>query len=108
MKRIIDNWVIWIMTILCIIPSLIIVPILLLMSRFSGARTYNILLTIDAFWNAVSRGDPFETISARAWRNRDDRRWAVLVWMLDKLQPGHCKIAYQRELARASQLLKTG
>lgn len=108
MQRTIDNLVIWILVIICIIPTLIAVPVLLALDRIAGRATYNILLAIDAYWNVLSRGDPFETISARAWRNRTDRRWAMLVWVLGKLQKDHCKVAYQMEMARAETLLRQG
>lgn len=101
MTRQLDNAVIWIMVALCLLPSLIVVPALLLVSRFAGPRTRNILLTIDLLWNALSRGSPFQTISARAWYNRDDRRWRVLVRVLDTLQRDHCRNADLAERARA-------
>lgn len=108
MNRWIDNLVIWALVIIGIIPTLIVVPVLLALDKSAGQITYNVLLAIDAYWNVLSRGDPFETISARAWRNRADRRWAMLVWVLDKLQKDHCKVAYQMEMARAAALLRQG
>ena len=108
MQRMLDNVVIWVLVVASLLPTLIAVPILLALSRCAGPETYNILLSIDAYWNALSRGDPFETISARAWRNRVDRRWEILVWVLDKLQKDHCKVAYQMEMARAATLLQQG
>ncbi|GBL46216.1 hypothetical protein SFMTTN_2029 [Sulfuriferula multivorans] len=106
MNRTLDNAVIWIMVALCLLPSLVVVPALLLVSRHAGPRSANILLAIDLLWNALSRGSPFQTISARAWYNRADPRWHRLVRVLDALQTDHCLNAYNAELARAARLLQ--
>jgi hypothetical protein len=52
----------------------------------------NLLLAVDQAANAVTGGDPDETISSRASKSRGlGRRWArVLCWALDLVDPGHC------------------
>ncbi len=65
---------------------------------------FQILLWVDQGLNVLLGGWADETLSARAWRQRHKRRWAVLVRLLDWLffwQHGHCRLAYQAEMARA-------
>lgn len=51
----------------------------------------NVLVAIDQFANALTGGDPDETISSRAAKRQADCRlcrW--LCRLLDRIQPGHC------------------
>ena len=54
---------------------------------------WNILISLDQFGNAITAGDPDETISSRAGKAKTQgRRWAVaLCWLLDRVDPGHCE-----------------
>lgn len=65
----------------------------------------NILIAADQFVNAVTGGDPDETISSRtgkiytAWNGRD-RKWTVAYWIhlvLNKLQKNHCERAIEED-----------
>jgi hypothetical protein len=53
---------------------------------------------------------PDESLSGRAWRNRDDRRWRIvglvaeaLFWPLDRGE--HCRLAYEQDISRAASRL---
>ena len=50
---------------------------------------WNILIALDQLGNAVLGGDPDETISSRAVKNRHTLIWGLLVKILDTLDPGH-------------------
>lgn len=54
---------------------------------------WNILIAIDQLGNALTAGDPDETISSKAGKALcKGRRWAkILCWALDRIDPGHCK-----------------
>lgn len=101
--RQIDNLVVWSGVILCLLPTVLIVPVLLVLP--GGDITRNILLAIDQFWNALARGNPAQTISARAWMSRGDKRWMLLVRVLDKIQKDHCKNAFLNEVRAAKKLI---
>ena len=73
-----------------------------------GDRRSKIALAVDQFWNTPWGGHEDETISSRAEkaRLRGDRWGCVLCKWLDKVDPGHCQRALERERASRS-LLKT-
>ena len=54
---------------------------------------WNILIAIDQLGNAVIGGDPDETISSRAGKDKKKgRKWAIyLCWVLNKIDTDHCK-----------------
>ena len=54
---------------------------------------WNLLVAVDQLGNAITAGDPDETISSRAGKaKRRGRLWArSLCWMLDQVDPGHCE-----------------
>lgn len=58
----------------------------------------NVLIGFDQFVNTLFGGDPDETISSRAGK-REGRNIipTVICWLLDKLDPGHCKDAIERD-----------
>jgi hypothetical protein len=58
----------------------------------------NILLSIDQFFNTLLGGDPDETLSSRAGK-REGRKIipTIVCWILDKLDPGHCKDAIEED-----------
>ena len=63
----------------------------------------NIVIAVDQGINALLAGDPDETLSARAWRQRHKPRWAVIGRMIDTIffwQKDHCKSAYHSEFKR--------
>ncbi|MHB1176055.1 MAG: hypothetical protein ACYCZJ_13130 [Sulfuriferula sp.] len=101
--RLVDNLVVWGGVALCLIPTVLIVPVLLLLP--GGNTTRNILIGIDQLWNALARGNPTQTISARAWMSRGDARWMLLVKILDQIQPDHCRQAFLNEVAAAKRLV---
>jgi len=60
-------------------------------------QTLNCLIRLDGEW-----GQPDETLSARAWRLRENHpAWARAIDRLFFWQAGHCQTAYQAEIARA-------
>lgn len=64
---------------------------------------YQLLLWIDQGANVLLGGWADETLSARAWRQRRKRRWAVAVRVIDTLffwQVDHCREAYHAEMQR--------
>lgn len=67
-------------------------------------RSEQILIAIDQFFNACCGGWADETLSSRAWRQRERKRhWAILRRVIDALffwQKNHCRTAYESERAR--------
>lgn len=65
---------------------------------------HQLLVALDQLLNALLGGWADETLSARAWRQRDTkRRWAVLVRVINTLffwQNNHCRGAHAAEMAR--------
>ena len=58
----------------------------------------NILIGLDETANAILRGSPGETISARAWREQ----WRI-VPLLDTLfwfDPDHCRTSFEARFTR--------
>jgi hypothetical protein len=52
---------------------------------------WNILIAIDQFVNTIFGGDPDETISSRAGKQRKTKLWArILCCILDKIDTNHC------------------
>lgn len=52
---------------------------------------WNILISIDQFFNTVFGGDPDETISSRAGKKRSISKGAdALCNVLDKIDDNHC------------------
>lgn len=70
-------------------------------------RKYLVRLGIgfDQFVNTICGGDPDETISARAWRQRDKKKvWMFMQLFIDHLfflQKDHCYHAYLEEKNRS-------
>lgn len=50
---------------------------------------WNVLIAIDQLGNALTGGDPDETISSRTAKLRDRWPWKYLGWLLEKIDPGH-------------------
>jgi hypothetical protein len=60
-----------------------------------GKYFWNILISIDQFFNTLMAGDPDETISGRMgrWHNMGGWRAKIatpICWFLGKLDSGHC------------------
>lgn len=66
---------------------------LLLATIFGKSRAWTIALGYDHLGNAVTGGDPDETISSRAYKAmKQGRRWGcVLCRLLDYIEKDHCK-----------------
>ncbi len=81
-------------------------PALMLLSlpRWLDRRyRIQVLLAKDQIGNAYAAGWADESISARAWRLRHIRRWALMRRLVDALffwQPDHCLNAYRDERDR--------
>lgn len=61
-----------------------------------------VLIAMDQLLNAILAGWADESLSSRAWRCRDVRRWRIVYQVVDTFffwQPGHCRLAYERERA---------
>ncbi len=52
---------------------------------------WNVLVAIDQLGNALTGGDPDETISSRSAKQRASCRFCrFLCRLLDRVDPGHC------------------
>lgn len=62
------------------------------MSTLLRRWAFNVLIGIDQLANAITGGDPDETISSRAGKARRQGRWwgCVLCRLLDRIDPRHC------------------
>ena len=62
----------------------------------------NIIIALDQTINAVVRGSPDETLSARAYRNKDMYGYPyVVINYIFFWQEDHCRQAYWSEVIRA-------
>lgn len=64
---------------------------------------YQLWLAWDQLWNAIYGGMAMETISSRAWRNRDTKAGARAVAVINAIyfwQANHCRGAYAKYLER--------
>jgi hypothetical protein len=71
-------------------------------------RLLQTLIALDQLANAFFLGGMAgESISSRAWRQRDDTRgWSIARSVIDALffwQPDHCRRAYEAEQQRLQQ-----
>lgn len=62
-----------------------------------------ILLGLDQWGNTIIGGYADESISARAGRNKHKWYWKPLVWVLNKLDPGHTDRAVRNEVCEKHQ-----
>lgn len=69
-------------------------------SRF-GQYVFNILYSVDQFFNTVAGGDPDETISSRLGKMARDGKLRLLpgliVRFLDRIDADHCKDAIEND-----------
>ena len=58
----------------------------------------NVLVSVDQLANTLLAGYPDETLSARSWRCRYKRRWAIMVKVINFLarNPHHCELAFTK------------
>lgn len=90
MKQRLAGVVLWLLLCLVALPSLLLLPLLIWAGPIPWAR--DSLRGFDQFANAtLFRGNPLETLSSHAWRDRAAPWAAFLVWFLDLIQPGHCQ-----------------
>jgi hypothetical protein len=61
-----------------------------------------VLIAIDQLANTVIGGEPDETISARAYRLRARKGWALAERVINAMfrDPDHCLHAYELEMRR--------
>lgn len=61
---------------------------------------HNVLVSIDQLANTLLAGYPDETLSARAWRCRDKKRWTIMVKVINFLAHNsrHCEQAFAKEI----------
>lgn len=54
-------------------------------------KTYlrNLGTALSQLGNALIGGDPDESLSSRAAKNKDTWPWSWLAWVLNKIDPGH-------------------
>ncbi len=66
----------------------------------------NLLYVLDLMLNTIFLGDPEETISSRIGKKRARGKGCKvcvwLCWLLDKIDPRHCKDAINLEQGRGS------
>lgn len=61
-------------------------------------------IAVDQLLNALLGGWPDETLSARCWRERHKRHYAIAVRVINTLfwwQSNHCRGAFAKEVDRA-------
>lgn len=51
----------------------------------------NVLVSIDQLVNTLFFGDPDETISSRAYKNRASKPWWCLCVLMNMLDKNHCE-----------------
>lgn len=64
---------------------------------------HQVLIGIDQLFNTLLAGYADETLSARAYRCRAKRKWAVIMKLIDGVffwQHAHCRGAYMMEIQR--------
>ncbi|MYM80529.1 hypothetical protein GTP44_00960 [Duganella sp. FT50W] len=77
-------------------------------------RAFEILKGYDLLGNPIFNGKAGAYISTRAYlAGLEGARWATsLSWMLDQIEPDHCRKSYESELARVDlmrqEVLKNG
>lgn len=59
---------------------------------------WNILISIDQLANTILGGDPDETISSRAGKLQEKRKWACLLCkLLNYFETDHCKKSIEKD-----------
>lgn len=68
-----------------------------------NARLLQVLLAVDQLANTFLGGWADESLSARSWRERNDKFWGIARRVIDVIfffQPNHCEQAYMSEQLR--------
>jgi hypothetical protein len=66
-----------------------------------GEYFFNVLVSVDQLINALTAGNPDETISSRTWRERPNSNMRkVIDFLFSWHEKDHCRKSYERELAR--------
>lgn len=86
----------------CVLVAVISLTWMLLAALVNSPRAWTLAIAHDQLGNATTGGSPDEMLSSRAWRAAQaGRRWGrVLARVLDAIEPGHCRDAYETELRR--------
>lgn len=58
------------------------------------------LIALDQLFNTMLGGYADETLSARAWRNRDKNNWSKVIDAVFFWDENHCEQSYNSELIR--------
>lgn len=64
---------------------------------------HQVAIALDQLVNALIGGWADETLSSRAWRQRDQRLWGIVRVVIDAMffwQHGHCRDAWLYEQTR--------
>lgn len=64
---------------------------------------WGLLIALDQLLNAFLAGYPDETFSARCFRQKGQKLWGLMAWIIDGLfffEPGHCQKSFEAERAR--------
>lgn len=76
-----------------------------------GNYVTNVGIGIDMTLNAFLGGSPWETLSSRAWRNRDHKYWHWCYRFINGiffLQENHCKQSFERRIESAIRSIEHG
>ncbi|WP_412470543.1 MULTISPECIES: hypothetical protein [unclassified Halobacteriovorax] len=63
--------------------------------QYSKRYGWNVLISLDQLGNTILGGDPDETISSRAGKNRHRWHWNALATVLDWIDPNHTEKAIE-------------
>ena len=80
----------------CQLGALLTAMWMLLSIAAGSGRAWTIAVGYDQLANGAFGGSDDETISSRCWRYREDRRYAILVRIINFLagNPNHCQEAF--------------
>ncbi|NYT80863.1 hypothetical protein H0A70_05065 [Alcaligenaceae bacterium] len=104
MKRLAAWVLIWFGCLAVAVWALIALPVSAVSG--TGRKGWRLAVAYDQLGNVAAGGDEDETFSARCWRRRDERRYGVLVAVIDwgflwfAGEHSHCRMAYEKEVAK--------
>ena len=89
----------------CVIAGVVALLWFFLAACAGSPRAWRIAVGFDQVANAAFGGDEDETISSRCWRYRADRKYSVLVQIIDFLfdDPRHCEDSFIDEQQRRAK-----
>jgi hypothetical protein len=88
--------------IICI--SIFIYNLIIVVIMLATSNRKQVLIAFDQMINARLGGWPDETFSARCWRLRNIKKYAILVKIIDSIffwQESHCYGSYLQEVERS-------